>query len=203
MEETIKHRLVGAAVLIILAVIFVPLILENEPGVEERITSTNIPPEPKQEFKSRIVPLSDVASSLPATPNAKPAKEVQSVPERKPEPVKEAPQSSHSKPTPTKSARSSGSASGGQGGAEKSRVGLAAWAVQLGSFSNAENALRLRDRLRDKGLTAFVESAYVDRKRISRVYVGPEISRDKAAKARDRLEREFKLKGLLVRYPGS
>ena len=75
-----------------------------------------------------------------------------------------------------------------------------AWVVQLGSFSNAINALRLRDKLRAKGFRAFVEAVQINDKQNTRVYVGPEIGQVKAKAVRKSLEKDFKLKGLVVKY---
>ena len=57
MERRLKERLIGAAVLAMLAVIFIPMILDDSAQTNAPITKTNIPPPPKAGFKSRIVPL--------------------------------------------------------------------------------------------------------------------------------------------------
>jgi DedD protein len=46
MEDALKKRLVGAVVLVSLAVIFVPMLIEDEPVVSPRIRDINIPPRP-------------------------------------------------------------------------------------------------------------------------------------------------------------
>ena len=82
------------------------------------------------------------------------------------------------------------------------RLGLTVWAIQLGSFAKSENALGLRDRLREKGYTAFVQTAYPKEGAVTRVFVGPELYREEADSVRDRLHSETTLDGLVVRYPG-
>jgi DedD protein len=57
MERQRKERLVGAAVLIMLAVIFIPMILDNSVQPESGIVGTNIPPQPEGGFASRVIPL--------------------------------------------------------------------------------------------------------------------------------------------------
>jgi cell division septation protein DedD len=54
------------------------------------------------------------------------------------------------------------------------------FAVQLGAFGNAEEAARLRDRARAAGLHAFVESVRTDQGTLSRVRVGPVLTRAEA-----------------------
>ena len=78
----------------------------------------------------------------------------------------------------------------------------AGWVVQLGSFSNERNALGLRDRLVKKGYPAFVETSTSDGKRVSRVFVGPEKTRDEAKARLPVLLEETRLKGIVTRYDG-
>ncbi|MEX2353732.1 MAG: hypothetical protein WD709_06050, partial [Gammaproteobacteria bacterium] len=56
MERRLKERLTGAAVLILLAVIFIPMILDNSVQDETRITESNIPPGPETELVTRTIP---------------------------------------------------------------------------------------------------------------------------------------------------
>jgi DedD protein len=74
--------------------------------------------------------------------------------------------------------------------------------VQLSTFANAANAVALRDALRGRGFTAFIESATVGGKKVTRVYVGPELVQANATAAQKRLERDLGIRGLVVRYPG-
>ena len=54
------------------------------------------------------------------------------------------------------------------------------FAVQLGAFSSATEANKLRDRARAAGLRAFVESVRTDKGVLSRVRVGPVLTRAEA-----------------------
>ncbi|HEB99529.1 MAG TPA: SPOR domain-containing protein [Thiotrichales bacterium] len=78
---------------------------------------------------------------------------------------------------------------------------LSGWVVQVGSFGREANALALRDRLRAKGYTAFVEKARTDKGLVFRVRVGPELERQNAERLRERLAGDFKLKAIVTRYP--
>ena len=64
-DEGLKKRLIGATVLVSLVVIFVPMLLQNEPVMEKGIDRTNVPPRPEGEFTSRILPLESEQLSLP------------------------------------------------------------------------------------------------------------------------------------------
>jgi cell division septation protein DedD len=54
------------------------------------------------------------------------------------------------------------------------------FAVQLGAFASADEANKLRDRARAAGLRAFVESVRTDKGVLSRVRVGPVLTRAEA-----------------------
>lgn len=83
----------------------------------------------------------------------------------------------------------------------KDRMNITAWIIQLGSFSSEQNALALRDQLRAKGYTAFVEKIKSGGSQLFRVRVGPELERARADALRDKLEKETKQKGIVERYP--
>jgi DedD protein len=64
------------------------------------------------------------------------------------------------------------------------------WAVQLGSFSNAENAERLAAELRKRGYKAYVSRTQSGGQPRLRVRVGPEQERARAEQLAERLRRE-------------
>ena len=204
MDERLKQRLVGAAVLVLLAVIFIPMILNpsSEPSV--RIEHPTLPPRSDTDFSSRIIPLTEPETSLvdaerrrqpaPPPPPAEPVEPEEpevtvtaavKVPEVKKPPAPAAPEPAPPPPAAT----------------DKSAP--TAWAIQLGSFSSAKNAMALRDRLRKKGYVAFIESAKVNGKEITRVFVGPYLARKRAEELVKKLQAETELKGMVVQYPGS
>lgn len=57
-DSSLKQRLVGAVVLVFLGVIVIPMLLGGEGPAP--ITQSNIPPPPKSEFSSKIIPLDEV-----------------------------------------------------------------------------------------------------------------------------------------------
>lgn len=175
-DEKMKQRLVGAVVLVALVVIFVPMLLDDEPMVTSGITKSNIPPQPKSNFPTRIVAQKEVKSLVSTVSKAESAKATSPR-------IEEKPATATAKP------------------ASKTRVGLSAWVVQVASFEKRANAHKLMKRLQVKKLSAFVEQASVDRKTVFRVRVGPEVDHKKAEEIRNRIKREFKLKGQIERYP--
>lgn len=75
-----------------------------------------------------------------------------------------------------------------------------AWSVQLGSFSQKENAEKLVKELRSKGYAAYMHQAKSGKGSISRVYVGPELKREKAEAMATKLLETLNLKGVVVKY---
>lgn len=84
---------------------------------------------------------------------------------------------------------------------EQARQPLGNWFVQVGSFSKQANAVDLRDRLREAGYTAFVETSTVEGQTTHRVKVGPEMERSRAEEQRDAIRATFDLKGIVVSEP--
>ena len=185
MDEKLKQRMVGAAVLVSMAVIFLPMVLETASDTHESITESNVPPQPKGAFQSRIVPATEAELQDPQRSALPPAAA----------PSTEQPPAETRVPAQKQTARKQP--------VKQVTGGLTAWVVQLGSFSETGNAVGLLNRLRAKGYAAFVETVKLDGGRSTRVYIGPELLRARALKAQKQLEREFGMKGLVVRYPAS
>ncbi len=73
------------------------------------------------------------------------------------------------------------------------------WFLQVGIFSQQENALGLRDRLRAKGYRASAVSVQNEGSEMFRVLVGPELVESKLQRVQRNIERDFDIKGILFR----
>ncbi|MFT7458394.1 MAG: DedD protein, partial [Planctomycetota bacterium] len=129
MERRLKERLIGAAVLVMLAVIFIPMILDDSSETDVTITETNIPTRPGDDFNSRIVPLQE-SDLRPITEDPRPQTELEPKVDAQEEPEKlelqetpkiEVEQKEPSIAVPKKTANNN-------------YMGATAWVVQLGSF---------------------------------------------------------------------
>ena len=232
MEERLKHRLVGAAVLASLAVVIVPILLDGPRDVNEDVSSTSIsgiPERPQDRFETTVT----TTLELPETPRldaevererARQAsgtsaggRRVESdAPARvsiaTPSEAPAAPRVSVSEPSASAASASAAAESpatapvqpSGSSDRQTTEALAAAgeWTVQLGSFLKTENASALRKRLRDRGYPAFVETGPSARGEVSRVLVGPMPDRGKAKDSAAKLRREMKLEGIVVPYPG-
>jgi cell division septation protein DedD len=72
------------------------------------------------------------------------------------------------------------------------------WAVQVGSFKNKDNALRLTKTLQAKGYKAFMRPT--KSKQLTSVYVGPELKHGAAAVLAERINGEVNIRGMVVTY---
>ena len=74
------------------------------------------------------------------------------------------------------------------------------WAVQLGSFSNKENAEKLAADLRKQGYAAFLSQLTTDNGQLHRVRIGPQKDRESAEEMAKRLAKVDQ-KGQVVPHP--
>ncbi|HEX5637515.1 MAG TPA: SPOR domain-containing protein, partial [Gammaproteobacteria bacterium] len=72
-----------------------------------------------------------------------------------------------------------------------------AWALQVGSFNDKNNALKMRDEYRGKGFTAYVD----EEGGTFRVRIGPELDRQRMEKMQERILRQENIKGMIVTHP--
>ncbi|WP_248766127.1 SPOR domain-containing protein [Pseudomonas protegens] len=209
LDNVYKQRMVGALVLVALAVIFLPMLFSRED--EQRHVTVDVPSAPQAaampqvQVEPVVVPEPQVlpegsvqadehepvVQQAPSTPIA-PAPVVAPAPTvaSKPAPVVK-PAPTPVPPQPVASTKPDTS---------QSRVdanGLSvSWSVQLASLSSRESAENLQKTLRSQGYNAYIRSAEGK----NRVFVGPLIERAEADRLRDLLGRQHNLKGFVVRF---
>lgn len=204
MEDGLKQRLVGALVLLAVGIIFVPLLFEPE-------------------NRPRV----DRTSQVPAAPKIQPMQVDE--PTRNPEiePIKSADQQYHLLPEdleeperatthqaaeaeqpdePIPNASQSPSTDLVAKQPEPNRQILdkngipKAWLVQVASFNSEDRAAALRDKLLKDDFPAFTRSFDTSKGKVTRVYVGPKISRDKASGLKQTLDKSLKIDSLIVSF---
>ncbi len=193
-KNKIKQRVVGGVVLLALAVIFIPMVLDFRKDYDQVINGTNIPPKPK-DFRVETFALSPTSQVKVPRLAAEGSVDSQ-VQQHKLVQQKRAAEAGTSKavtksPPPVKKTTPPK-----QPVAQKSLQ--SGWAVQVGSFGVEKNALRLRDKIRRQGFTAFVDRVSVNGKVSHRVRVGPEVDKSKASVLQKRLQQQMGLKGLVT-----
>lgn len=205
--DGLKQRIIGALVLVSLAVIFVPMMFD-EPHSERESTSIKIPEEPP--FPEVEAPEPEVAEA-PAyrleesgSGDQQPVVEepafgdspqaVSEVEAPEPAPTVEEPEVSQqeaSEPEPQEPVRE-------EDAAEFTRSLEGAWVVQLGSFGSADNARNLRNKVRDKGYNSHLQEVTRGDAELTRVFSGPFAEKAEAEKAKQVLDKAFGLNSLVT-----
>lgn len=208
MEQNLKQRLVGALVLISLAVIFLPLVFDRQQqridtspyAIPEKpaitITAPNMEPieqaareqhaavakvtEEKriQDEASAAADHSPAVASVPAQPQPTSVEQTREYLEQE----KAVDATLQDQPVTT-------------------TVPLAdSWVIQVGAFSSEANAKGLQDKLKSAGYPAFVKGSKAASGMLYKVYVGPEIRRTQLEQQKTELERKYNLKALILKY---
>jgi DedD protein len=199
-EPRLKQRLVGASVLVALAVIFLPELLRapEDGAVSPVDLAIPLAPQPSAELELPPAPPPAPASSnvTPAPRVAAPAVTAAGSTEEPAAAEPEEPVTSEPEPP---AGRDTGPAP--QAAPMEVTPDLAGWVVQVGSFSNPENAERLKARLRDGGFRAFTEDVKANGRSWRRVRVGPELSRAEAEQLQADIKARYGIQGLVRQHP--
>ena len=204
MDHAHKQRLVGGIVLLSLALILIPTILDfsqDESAPAEREEMPEAPDVMKMEvlpleiWSERIDPEIDSANRIVETPSVKKSAEKSTVaadtskpavaakPEQK-KALKPVVSKAEPKPAPKPIVKN----------------GASAWVVQVASFSDEPKAFKLRDRLRKAGITCFIERGRGDKGIIYRVKAGPVLRKSEADQLKKQVSKQTKLDGLVMQH---
>lgn len=195
MDPALKQRLLGAVVLIALAIIFVPMLFSGSgPKQDSATVDLEIPPPPSREFETRVLTV-DAVNQDPSRQAAQPAATAEpvttvdtKVPPRV-EAMPDAPAATEAKPETAPAsvpAEPEKPATEAQVEAGKSANGR--FLVHLGVYASAKNAEDLVASLKRSGFPAFSESVDFKGKPAQRVRVGPYADRAEAEAARIRIK---------------
>jgi DedD protein len=203
LDKGLKQRIVGALVLVALAVIFLPMLFSRED--EMRQVTVNAPAMPERPA------MPEVAMDPVVVPEPVPEDEVppvEPVPQSPSEPITALPTQPVAEPKaqpqaqPQQPADTPAPAQAQAPAAQKPASGLDAsnlpvsWSVQLASLSSRAGAEKLQQTLRSGGYNAYIRTF----DGMNRVFVGPVIERAEADRLRDQLNRQQNLKGFVVRF---
>lgn len=197
MDDHLKQRLVGALVLLSAAVIFLPIVFD---GRDQQTTYTDIqiPEEPVVTLDVEEPEL-DVAAFNEVKEQVEKERAAIAPPEEtldQPVEVLEQPKEA------AKAAKADIAAITAE--SKQPKVGVERLAenytVQLAAFSSKANAQKLHERLINKNYKAYIQKGTSGSKTVYRVFVGPQLRKNRAVLIADALNKEFKLKGMVVRY---
>lgn len=220
MDQQLKERLVGATVLVVVGILFIPLLLDGpdeqvpvrvglelpvpDSGKRTHTIRLDVPAErpPTQASGSPLTPVAasktEAASAADGkAPESGAAEKSASKSEAKPPaaatPEPPATKATVTQSTATKSTATVPTATGSPAGASQPSSSAQEvknagdWAVQVGSFSSEDNALRLQSQLKAAGFQTFRTRLVADGRSMHRVRVGPVADRSAADALASRL----------------
>lgn len=213
MQPALKTRLLGAAVLIALAVIIVPLFFSGKPGGDgSQSISLDIPQTPDQALKTRTLSVAtsphppastaaagdhlarvDIPSRVPpeVTPDQSTAQQGVAETDRATTPVTKPADDKASAAKPKVASSDDTKAAEANPG----RAAVANYQINLGAYANKSNAEKLVAKVRKMGYPVHLGDVSIDGKPAARVDVGPFDNRASAERAR------LKLHAALPRAP--
>ncbi|WP_122664923.1 SPOR domain-containing protein [Pseudomonas viridiflava] len=215
LDNVFKQRMVGALVLIAVAVIFLPMLFTRQdetrhvqvdaPAAPQAPVTPQVQVQPVPVPEPQVLPQEPVPEEgemvgddqapampiAPAPPQVKPATPPAAKPAAKPV-TPPAPAPAPTTATPPAQAAAKPAV---PSGVDANGLSVS-WSVQLASMSNRANADNLQKTLRTQGYNAYIRTA----NGVNRVFVGPLIERAEADRLRDQLDKQQKLKGIVVRF---
>ena len=200
MERALKERIIGAAILVLFVVLVVPVFLDGPPDENEVVSERVLLPGQDAQNTQTVVlernrtepvpPASDSGAAMPQATGPKPA-----------EPdTEETPAPLAATKQPEKSATPVAATTKPEPKAAPAASATGMWAVQLGSFSNKENAEKLAADLRKQGYAAFLSQLGAGSDQLHRVRIGPQKDRESAEAMASRLLKAGH-KGQVVPHP--
>lgn len=169
-DDGLKQRLIGAIVLLALAVIFVP-VLFNRKSLEPIDVKSQIPPKPK------VISVKIPSPAPPPEVDLAPEPALMYVPD----------EATPAEPTPEPIGLS-------QEGKVKS------WVLQVASFRERNHATALTAKLSAQGYTAYTRKSEYKNGAVVRVFVGPKLDKKALLDAQAVIDAKYNLKSILLEF---
>lgn len=210
LKKRARRRLLGAIVLVTIAAVVLPMVLDSEPRQISQDVSIKIPAPDSATFTSKVVPVEPPAASksAPATPTKPPAPAADSKPQQPPATPAPAAVKEAAKPAVT-AAKENGATDGTAkdgvakpGGVKDAATkdnstktsasaadqGKGQFVVQVVALSDAAKAKQIRQQISAAGIKSYTEVVKTAKGDVTRVRAGPFATRAAAEKARDQLK---------------
>jgi len=202
-KEAVKHRLVGAAVIAAVAILFLPSFfkdrqayqVDTESQIPDRPSITavdfNEPQqvdgiEPAPSPETMFIP--DEAEALPVEIAKEATKEVKTM-------------STLSSTADVQSSIATKAATPAVAEMPLNAQGLPnAWVIQVASLSNSEAATKLRDQLQSEGHKAYIRAVDSGGTKIHRVFIGPKLDKAEAISLKTQVDKRFNVKSLVLPF---
>ena len=170
MDDGLKQRIIGALVLLALAVIFIPVLFDRE-----RISPVD---------KKTQIPVAPYIENTPIVVTQEPTNE---------QPV----ESAESIYVPDEEKEVS-SISEPIGLSDDGTVN--SWVLQVASFLHSKNAENFRDSLEGENYDAYIRAVNTSKGKRYRVYVGPKLDKRALVKIKNKIEEKFNTETRLLKF---
>jgi DedD protein len=175
MDDGLKQRLIGAIVLLALAVIFVPVVFDRE-QLQQVDRTSQIPEAPD------IIPVTIPEPQVNRSVESAPPVEELFVPDE--EQDRAEPQVGGKPEQPTLNS-----------------AGVPeAWTLQVASYRNAERAEEMRELLIKEGYTAYTRLVQAEQGSMTRLFVGPKLDKSKLIQEQEAIEEKYKVSTLVLKF---
>ncbi len=197
-----RHRIVGAIILVSLAVIFVPMILnKHEPPSGMKQDAEIIPPRAAEDgtpdTKVLVTPVNNEPMTAPKPQPAPATASPETHPTAGSKPAPAGAQAPTAGPEATPKAEPNASSARPASRAKPKR----GWVVQVGTFTNPDNARRLSQNLKGHGHDVHEEAITLNGRKAVRLRVGPFADKAMAARVQARIRKETGVQGVVLAYP--
>ena len=180
LDDGLKQRVIGAVILLALAVIFIPVLFDKD-RIEPIDRKTQIPPPP--EIRPVVIPDPVPLKNIDRAPDP----DDMFVPEETAAPVVEKTELVAENKEAEPSRRRSD-------GTPKS------WILQIASLRSEVSAIELRDKLIKAGYSAYLRQSNYKNGTVHRVFVGPKLEKAALLKEKRAIDRAYKVDSLLLEF---
>ncbi len=194
MDQQLKERLIGIIVLVLFAVIFIPMFFSDPIDLVSK-EKTNLSNSKESEFVSKLKPVDDSTQELDTK-----SIEYDTVTEETPQTVtEETPQTVTEEITDLVNEETAFR----KESLVENQMGQMNWIVQIGSYSNKENAEKENLRAKNAGFRSFINPITQNNKIMYQVCLGPEYDELDANKLREEIKKKIKLEvePIVKKYP--
>ena len=222
--DSLKQRLVGAFVILSLAIIFLPMIFDK-PHNEGRSVLVPVPPKPEfktieiakpEQPKFKVLEIDQDNNKVvegdqfvkPEEHKVQSSRHVEATVSQK---AKQATSTIESdKPSAVVASKSQKAEAVKKQIKQSSRPAVSKpkvshlpvfnniWMVQLGTFGNTSNAYRLRDKLRKDGFDAHTKEVVLGGKKAIKVFTGPFVKKREAERIKKKLDHKYNVESRLI-----
>lgn len=211
MSSALQNRLVGTIIVVALAVIFLPDLFDGKKASNQN-TFVSVPeaPDRKPLVQPKVFPTDEVAAAA-----SRPLELVEDEPIDEKTLTNEPVQQSSSETVVSVPDQTDESAEGGSStnssdmdlmaqtdvSRDEAQSALdAGWVVQLGSFRHQKNVRELLDKLENAGYRAFSRPVETRVGRLNKVFVGPDLQKEKLQEALPHLKEVTGLSGKITEF---